>query len=522
MECTNCNIFLAPDVLYCIQCGTFQATRLKKGQRTWVRPPVHCNICKQMNFYVSRYCTWCGTMITSQNQPEHTIKSAQMEILSLTDERRTLTVLHADISGFTRITEHLPPEHTKTLVGSFFASCAKPIEKYGGSIILYLGDAVLAMFGYPTSHGDDPIRAVEAALEMHEVAKTFSHKFLNINEKFNLRIGIDTGPVVVSHNQIQSQTTLTGSTVTSAMFLERMANTNGTVIGEQTKKLIPKDIQLESFLTKEGKTAYHVLNLNTSKQFFTTVASTQIRVTEDFPSVPEANFHSNSSNNLNNTQNTESSITEKIPTESLFSIVQARMDQLPIEQKQLIKVAAVVGMYFWEELLERLDIKEPENIIKQLISIGLIEHARLPIIETSTEFCFSSSILRQVAYKNTLIKVRRFTHRVVVSWLEEQIQLHEAQKYFIIPILAYHYAAGGDIASAQYILDTVIRSIDIKSQHGIALAKFANKLTQVDLIDQGDASVINALHQSITALRKDIANNNANSQNTRKNGGLLK
>src|SRR5437667_12768677 len=113
-------------------------------------------------------------------------------------ERRSITVLFADIAGSTAIAERMDPEDWTALVGEAFKRMTSTIERYDGTIARLMGDGVLAFFGAPVAHEDDPERAVRCGLDMARAVDELSAE-LNAKEPIELkvRVGINTGPVVV-------------------------------------------------------------------------------------------------------------------------------------------------------------------------------------------------------------------------------------------------------------------------------------------------------------------------------------
>src|SRR5712691_12338373 len=85
-----------------------------------------------------------------------------------TEERRIVTVLFADMAGSTALGEELDPEEMRRLLTRYYAVARDTVEEHGGTVEKFIGDAVMAVFGLPTAHGDDPDRAVAAALAMRD------------------------------------------------------------------------------------------------------------------------------------------------------------------------------------------------------------------------------------------------------------------------------------------------------------------------------------------------------------------
>src|SRR5437588_5734613 len=111
-----------------------------------------CPSCGRENTADARFCNACGTALA----PAHASRK----------ERKFATALFADLVGSTSLAEREDPEVVQSLVSRTFDRLAGEVERYGGLVEKFIGDAVLAVFGVPTSHEDDPERAVRAALEM--------------------------------------------------------------------------------------------------------------------------------------------------------------------------------------------------------------------------------------------------------------------------------------------------------------------------------------------------------------------
>src|SRR5689334_14905430 len=113
-------------------------------------------------------------------------------------ERRPITVLFADIAGSTSIAERLDPEDWTALIGEAFARMNRTIERYDGTIARLMGDGVLAFFGAPTAHEDDPERAVRCGLDMVRAIDELGDSHGHVaGGDIRVRVGINTGPVVV-------------------------------------------------------------------------------------------------------------------------------------------------------------------------------------------------------------------------------------------------------------------------------------------------------------------------------------
>ena len=108
--------------------------------------------------------------------------------------RRQLTVLFADLVGSTALSERLDPEDMRAVISAYQRTCAAVVERYDGHVANYMGDGVLAYFGYPQAHEEDPERAVRAALDLVQAV----HELTPRPElALQVRVGIATGLVVV-------------------------------------------------------------------------------------------------------------------------------------------------------------------------------------------------------------------------------------------------------------------------------------------------------------------------------------
>jgi class 3 adenylate cyclase/ATP/maltotriose-dependent transcriptional regulator MalT len=124
----------------------------------------------------ARFCPACGE-----------------RLLGGVDERRVLTVLFADLVDSTSLVESLDPEAARDLLTETFRRLAAEVRRFGGTLEKYIGDAIFAVFGFPTGHDDDAARAVRAALAMRDIVKTAETALGNL--PLHLRIGLDTGEV---------------------------------------------------------------------------------------------------------------------------------------------------------------------------------------------------------------------------------------------------------------------------------------------------------------------------------------
>lgn len=149
------------------------------------------------------------------------------------DERKQVTVMFADISGFTSLSEKLDPEIVRELVNSCFDRLLPIIEKYKGTVEKFIGDEIMAIFGAPVAHENDPERALRTALGMREELGAFN---LDHNINISIRIGISTGLVVAGGigSEGRLQYGVTGDTVNLAKRLQGLAPIGGVLISHAT------------------------------------------------------------------------------------------------------------------------------------------------------------------------------------------------------------------------------------------------------------------------------------------------
>ncbi|HXH58959.1 adenylate/guanylate cyclase domain-containing protein [Iamia sp.] len=177
------------------------------------------------------------------------------------DQRRVVTVLFADIVGFTTLSETLDPERVKRLVDSWFERLVTDIAEFGGRVDKIIGDGILALFGAPVAHEDDAERAVRAALRMQETLATMSERAVGLagerSPKVQMRIGVNTGEVLVGALRADGATTAMGDVVNTASRLQTAARPGEVLIGPTTHVLTAHAIGSErrGMLTARGRDA---------------------------------------------------------------------------------------------------------------------------------------------------------------------------------------------------------------------------------------------------------------------------
>ncbi|OSI32214.1 adenylate/guanylate cyclase domain-containing protein [Bradyrhizobium canariense] len=254
--CPGCGYACAPDFAYCPKCGALVSEASKSGGLASMR--------------ASRV-----TVPTSASSPPLApTAEAQYGFRSQPDKidseanRRTITVLFADLSGFTTMSERLDPEVMQALQNELFEELTAAVQSFGGFVDKFIGDALLALFGAPAAHEDDPERAVRAALDMiGRTAQLSERAKAYAGSPLLLHVGINTGHVVAGGLGVgvAKSYSVTGDTVNTAQRLQSMASTGEVLVGPLTYRLTRHAFSYESLgevslKGKMGSVLVHRLN----------------------------------------------------------------------------------------------------------------------------------------------------------------------------------------------------------------------------------------------------------------------
>jgi class 3 adenylate cyclase len=205
MKCPKCQIENPDDNKFCRECGTALLSL--------------CLECGNELQTGDKFCGKCGQSVSEAEKRETTQ-------LTIEGERKHVTVLFSDLSGYTSMSEKLDPEEVKEITGKIFGEISKIIAKYDGFVEKYAGDAVMALFGVPNAHEDDSIRSIMAAREIHECVDAFSPEIENkIGQPISMHSGINTGLVVTGEVDMDRGTHgVAGDTINVASRLSQMAS----------------------------------------------------------------------------------------------------------------------------------------------------------------------------------------------------------------------------------------------------------------------------------------------------------
>ncbi len=181
------------------------------------------------------------------------------------ERRKTVTILFADMKGSTQLGERLEPEALRTIMTRFYASARGILERHGGTVEKFVGDAVMAVFGVPRVHEDDALRAVRAAIGFRDAVEVMNAELIeNYGTGVQIRTGVNTGDVV-SGDPTTESSFVSGDAVNVAARLEQAAEPGGILIGEATHAIVAELVDVEPVepLTLKGKSepvpAYRLL-----------------------------------------------------------------------------------------------------------------------------------------------------------------------------------------------------------------------------------------------------------------------
>ncbi len=154
------------------------------------------------------------------------------------EERRVVTILFADLTSSTALADGMDAEDVRGLLAGFFSNVTRELHRHGGTVEKYIGDAVMAVFGLPAAHEDDPVRAVRAALDMQTALRRYNEERRGLGAiapDLEMRIGINTGEVVAASGAAEGRDFLiTGDAVNVAARLQQAAPPGGILVGPRT------------------------------------------------------------------------------------------------------------------------------------------------------------------------------------------------------------------------------------------------------------------------------------------------
>jgi class 3 adenylate cyclase/tetratricopeptide (TPR) repeat protein len=247
VTCPTCHAEVRAGLKFCPACGT--------------RLALSCPVCSAPAEVGARFCGECGTDLqTAQpppaQQPAATAATAAPQPAGRTGhgsalavaERRVVSVLFADLVGFTPISEGLDPEEVRELLSRYFDAARQVIGRYGGTVEKFIGDAVMAVWGTPTAREDDAERAVRAALELVAAIPAIG------GDRGDLRVraGVVTGEVAITVGA-EGQGLAAGDVVNTASRIQSVAPPGGVLVDDATQRATEQPIAYEDAGVRELK-----------------------------------------------------------------------------------------------------------------------------------------------------------------------------------------------------------------------------------------------------------------------------
>jgi class 3 adenylate cyclase len=202
-----------------------------------------CSSCGQENPDIARFCLACGASLEAETPRR--------------EERRIVSVVFVDLVGFTSRSEQLDPEDVRAILTPYHGTVRDELESFGGVVEKFVGDAVMAVFGAPTSHGDDPERAVRAALADRDAVAALNAEQPEL--ELRIRGAVNTGEAVVtlSARPALGEAMVAGDVVNTASRLQGSAPVGEIIVGEETYRATRSAIEYEAVepVVAKGKSA---------------------------------------------------------------------------------------------------------------------------------------------------------------------------------------------------------------------------------------------------------------------------
>jgi class 3 adenylate cyclase len=246
VNCPNCQTDNPESARFCSNCGHSLT--------------LNCPICSTENSLDANFCSNCGEQLdlAAAAPQDKLLQYIPKELLSkleaarsghaMSGERRVVTILFCDVKGSTAAAEKMDPEDWAEVMNGAFEHLIAPVYRYEGTLARLMGDAILAFFGAPIAHEDDPERAVLAGLEIVEGIEPYQ---VETRERwdldFSVRVGINTGLVVVGEvgSDLRMEYTAMGDAVNLAARMEQTAQPGTVQISEETYKRIAPLFEFE-------------------------------------------------------------------------------------------------------------------------------------------------------------------------------------------------------------------------------------------------------------------------------------
>ena len=260
MNCKKCGYENDDDAEFCEKCGSALARA--------------CPNCNSPLKPGASFCKKCGTPVSAQRPsagekerlaalqqaaPSGLKEKIRSSSAKIEGERKPVTILFTDIVGSTSLAEKLDPEEWKEIVSGAHQRVSQAVYKYEGTIAQLLGDGVLAFFGAPITHEDDPIRAVRAALDIQQSIGKYADELKGYADNFQMRIGLNTGMVVTGSvgSDLHMEYLAVGDAVNLAARLQSAAQPGRVLISGSTARHVKATFELQDMgeIKVKGKAA---------------------------------------------------------------------------------------------------------------------------------------------------------------------------------------------------------------------------------------------------------------------------
>jgi class 3 adenylate cyclase/tetratricopeptide (TPR) repeat protein len=234
----------------CRECGHDNPTTARFCGGCGTRLDLVCGACGAPNPPGNRFCHGCGAAVAPSvtasfasprsYTPKHLAEKILTSASALEGERKQVTVLFVDVSGFTSLSERLDPEEVHRLMKRAFDLMLGEVHRYEGTVNQFLGDGIMALFGAPIAHEDHARRAVHAALGIARVLDDYRAELAPRGITFRARQGLNTGLVVVGSigGDLRMDYTAVGDTTNVAARLQQVAEPGRVTIAESTHRLV--------------------------------------------------------------------------------------------------------------------------------------------------------------------------------------------------------------------------------------------------------------------------------------------
>ena len=201
-----------------------------------------CPNCGEENPDRARLCMMCGTALQADSKPQ-------------IEERKVVSILFVDLVGFTARSHAADPEDVRAALRPYHALLKREIERFGGTVEKFIGDAVMAVFGAPVTHEDDPERAVRAALRIVEAIEQLNREASNLDLSIRAAVNTGEGLVALGARPEAGEGMVTGDVVNTASRLQSAAPVGGVAVGEATYRFTRSVFDYEAMepVTLKGK-----------------------------------------------------------------------------------------------------------------------------------------------------------------------------------------------------------------------------------------------------------------------------